>query len=675
MRHIGVKNGSNVRLSFPPDIWKFSQNISSLIARKSIDQVLETASIEDVVGQFVSLKKRGVNMLGLCPFHSEKSPSFTVSPHKGFYKCFGCGKAGNSIGFIMEHEKLEFPDAVRWIAQRFNIPLEETAQTAENLQLKDERESLFVANAFAAEYFEKFLYTNPQGRTEGLAYLMERGLSEATLKAWNVGMAPGGRTTLLEAALKASFLEPKIIAAGLAIKPEDGKPAYDRFRTRIMFPIHNLSGKVVGFGGRVIGKGRENEPKYLNSPETEVYKKSQILYGLFQSRKSIRERDECIVTEGYLDVISFHAAGVTNAVGSAGTSLTEEHIKAIRRLTENVTLIYDRDKAGEKATRRAIELACAGGLNAYVVELPEGEDPDSFARKHSDSEVAAFLKDTKIDFYGYLRKKLLLDAGADPIQAAEATGVLLDHIALLPDPLKRGFYAQRIATDAKLDEGTVIMELNKRLLKRQQRTQSSGSTYDEAYEGGGPAIAPKPDLPVVNLQHNDYDQERDLIRNLVFYANLALNEEEQVGDVLVNECADYGWLNAEFDHLFYRYAHAKAGGKPYPPPEELISGEDPKVSALVIDLGWTMEESRLSTNWETMHSIEVPLPKDLYREDVRSAALRLKLSKIIRMMDDNLAAIGEETDERKLEEAMVAHQTLLDMRLQIAKDLGADILR
>ena len=431
-----------------------------MITPESIARVQDAARIEDVVGDVVTLKKRGNNLLGLCPFHNERSPSFTVSPGKGFYKCFGCGKAGNAVGFVMEHDKLNFPEAIRNLAARYRIELEETNTNTpeENAQLQ-RRDSLLILNAFAQHWYAEQLQASDAGKAIGLTYLAERGIRPDTVAHFGIGFALPARTALTDAAIKAGYQRDFLIETGLGILKDDGA-LFDRFRERVMFPIHNPSGKVLGFGGRILGKDKK-EAKYLNSPESEAYHKSSIVYGLFQGRKEIRESATAYLTEGYMDVIGLWQAGIANAVASAGTSLTEDQCRIIRRFADTVVIVYDGDNAGQAAALRAIDLLLAAGLNALIVPLPDGHDPDSFAAAHPATEVRTQLEGNRLSFIRYRERMALGKATTiDPIAKTALAREILASILLIPDPLKRAAYIGEAAQVLHMDEQTLLHELN-----------------------------------------------------------------------------------------------------------------------------------------------------------------------------------------------------------------------
>jgi len=431
-----------------------------MISRQSIDAVINASAIDEVVGDYIALKKRGANLLGRCPFHDEKTPSFTVSPSKGIYKCFGCGKAGNSVSFLMEHDSLSFADAIRKLASKYNIVLEE--DNAVNSEAYNEqqrkREALLIALEFAKKYFVEQLYTE-EGKRVGDSYFRERGFTKQTIDDFDLGYSPQAWDSLVKAATSQQFNLDHFVEAGLIKQREDGG-YFDLFRHRVIFPIHDLTGKVIAFGGRQLVKD-EKSPKYLNSPETEVYHKSHVLYGIFQSKKTIKQVNNCYLVEGYTDVISLHQAEVKNVVASSGTSLTEGQIRLVKRFTDNVTVLYDGDAAGIKASLRGIDLLLEQGLNVRCVSFPDGEDPDSYCQKLGSVDFKLFLEQEQKDFILFKADLLMQGIGNDPIKKTEVLKQLLQSIALIPDALKRSAYARECSRIMDADEKLLLVEIAK----------------------------------------------------------------------------------------------------------------------------------------------------------------------------------------------------------------------
>ena len=407
-----------------------------MIPRETVDKILDSAQIEDVVGDFVSLKRRGANFIACCPFHNEKTPSFYVSPAKGIFKCFGCGKSGTAVGFVMEHEGYTYVEALRYLAKKYHIEIVEKEETAEEIASRQRSESLYLVSEFAGKFFQDSLRTE-EGRI-GYAYFKSRGLEDATIEKFGLGWSLSSRTSLLDAARKAGYKEEFLIDTGLCYRRDDGKVT-DRFYDRAMFPIHSPSGRILAFGGRTL-RSDKTVAKYVNSPETEIYVKSRSLYGIWFARNEIVRQDKCILVEGYLDVISMYQLGIHNVVASSGTSLTVEQIRLIRKYSQNVTIIYDGDSAGIHAALRGINLVLKEGMNVKVVLLPDGDDPDSYSRKHTLEEVLSFIGRHEQDFISFKSDILLDEAGNDPLKKANLINDIADTVAMIPDPVKRSVY-------------------------------------------------------------------------------------------------------------------------------------------------------------------------------------------------------------------------------------------
>ena len=428
-----------------------------MIPQDTVNLILDSARIEDVVSDFVTLKRRGANFVACCPFHNEKTPSFYVSPAKGIFKCFGCGKSGSAVGFVMEHEHFGYTEALRYLARKYNIEIVEKEESAEELALKQHRESLLLVSEFARKFFSDQLKAG-EGRALGYNYFRSRGLEDDTIGRFGLGWAPSGRTALLDAARAAGYKEEYLIDAGLAVRREDGSVA-DKFHERAMFPIHSVSGRVIAFSGRTLRS--DNPAKYVNSPETEIYTKSRILLGIYFAKAEISRQDRCILVEGNVDMVTMHQLGITNVVASCGTSLTIEQIRLIRKFTDNVTIMYDGDSAGIHAALRGINLVLAEGLNVRIVLLPEGEDPDSFGRSHSREEVESFIASNEQDFIAFKTELLLDEAGGDPLKKANLINDIADTIAQIPDAVKRSVYVDDTASRFGIESSILFERINR----------------------------------------------------------------------------------------------------------------------------------------------------------------------------------------------------------------------
>lgn len=437
-----------------------------MIDRVTIERIMDSVEIVDVVQDFVTLKKRGVNYVGLCPFHNEKTPSFTVSPSKGIYKCFGCGSGGNAVNFIIEHEHLSYPEALKFLAGKYNIEIIEKELTAEEVEQKNQRESMLILTKFAAGNFHENLFKHQEGISVGLSYFKERGFRHEILKEFSVGYCLEQKDSFTKTAQELGYKLNYLVQTGLTIKKENY--TFDRFNGRVIFPIHSLSGQVIGFGGRTLKK-EPKAAKYLNSPESDIYHKSRVLYGIFQAKKEIVNTENCFLVEGYTDVLAMHQAGIHNVVASSGTSLTEGQIRLIKRFTPNITILFDGDEAGIKASLRGIDLILEEGLNIKVILLPPGDDPDSYSRKLSSKEFKEFLAEEATDFIRFKTNLLLKDAGDDPVKRASLIRDIVQSIAAIQESINRSVYIKECSTLLKVDEGVLNAEANKIRRKRAEQ--------------------------------------------------------------------------------------------------------------------------------------------------------------------------------------------------------------
>ena len=505
--------------------------LCGMIDQATIQKIFDAADIYDVVSEFVSLKKRGANYIGLCPFHNEKTGSFTVSPAKGIYKCFGCGKGGNAVSFIMEHEQMSYVEALRFLAAKYHITIEEKEMTEEQRREQTERESMLIVTGYANEYYQYQLWHTDEGRSVGLGYLRQRGISDEMIRKFGLGYNPEEWGAFTKAAVAKGYKKEFLVKTGLTIENERG--AFDRFRARVIFPVHDLAGKVIAFGGRTMTADKK-VAKYLNSPESEIYHKSKTLYGVYLAKKSIIQHDRCILVEGYTDVISFHAKGVENVVASSGTSLTIEQIRLIHRLTPNVTIIYDGDAAGIKASLRGIDLVLEEGLNVRVLLLPDGEDPDSFARAHSSQELADYIAANETDFINFKTKLLLGAAGDDPVERARLITDIVRSISKIPDEITRSVYVRETSRMLEVEEKVLYTEIAKIRLKGDE----------QAARPGARPSAPDP-APVAREVTPCDLEEMAIVRYLLLFGTEPLYEEEAngyarvvtVGEFIVRELA------------------------------------------------------------------------------------------------------------------------------------------
>ena len=454
-----------------------------MIDRLTVDRILDAANIVDVVSDFVTLKRAGANLKGLCPFHDDRTPSFMVSPSKNICKCFACGKGGTPVHFIMEHEQLTYPEALRYLAKKYHIEVKEREQTDEEKAEQSERESLFAVNEWANEWFQQQMNETVDGRAIGLAYFRQRGFRDDLIRKFQLGFCPDKYDAQWKAGLEAGYNEDFLLKTGLCIRNEQGK-TYDRFRNRVIFPIHTISGKVVGFGGRVLDSRTKGvQVKYQNSPESAIYSKKRELYGLFFAKKAIVQQDLCYLVEGYTDVMAMHQQGVENVVASSGTALTHEQIRAIHRFTENIVVIYDGDAAGIKASQRGIDMLLAEGMSVKLLLLPDGDDPDSFARKHTAAEYQQYLKEHQVDFIQFKTNLLLEEAQGDPIKLSRLTGNIVQSLAVIPDEITRTFYIKETSQMLAVEERIITTAVAK--VRRQQREERQREREREASRQAG----------------------------------------------------------------------------------------------------------------------------------------------------------------------------------------------
>lgn len=649
-----------------------------MIPKETVDEILETSRVEEVVGEYVNLKKRGVNLLGLCPFHNEKTPSFTVSPSKGIYKCFGCGKGGSAVNFLMDHEHYTYPEALKFLANKYNIELEEEELTAEEVQQMNEKESLFIVNQFAAGYFQTELHESEEGKAIGLSYFKERGFRVDTIEKFKLGFHPDGWDSFTKAALKKGYNIDYLEKTGLTIVK--GDKHFDRFKGRVIFPIQNISGRVIGFGGRTLLADKKIA-KYLNSPESEIYHKSKVLYGLNHAKKAIIEKDICYIVEGYTDVISLSQNGVENVVSSSGTSLTIDQIKLIKRYSSNITILFDSDQAGIKAAFRGIDLILTEGLNVKVVSFPVGADPDSYAQSHSNQELIDFLKDQSVDFIRYKTQLLIASVGDDPIKRAKFIKEIVGSIALIPDPISRSVYLQECSQLMDIDEQSLLSELNK--VRRKNISDKSIQAERERNKEDIQIDHPQLNEPKEkHLNVNDF-QEEDLIRTFIKYGNKTIqlpieNEENEkqeeitVADFLVSEIeAD----ELSFSHPVYSKIYTlfkKSFEEDTQVVEnDLVSNKDQEISSISIE--YLLERYSLSLNWEEKHKILTVNEVDILPKKVHKGICSWRLAKVQELIEQNQALLKDQSADYASIYGVILR--LQEAKKALANELGRIILK
>ena len=644
-----------------------------MITKASIEKIKDYARIEEVVGDFVRLKRAGSNLTGLCPFHNEKTSSFVVSPAKGLFKCFGCGKSGDSIGFVIEHEKLSYPEAIRYLGNRYNIELEEIELSEDKKQEQSLRESIFIALNFAANWFAQQLNENEEGKAIGYSYFKERGFLDETIQSWKLGYTPTGSNHFLEAALVAGYTHEVLKLAGLAGE-KDGK-WYDFFRERVMFPILNVSGKVAGFGGRIMN-ANSKVGKYINTPETEVYNKSKILFGLFQSKAQIRKLDVAYLVEGYTDVISLHQAGITNVVASSGTSLTVDQVKLIKRFTENVVIIYDGDSAGIKAALRGLDLVIEEGLNVKLVLLPDGDDPDSMIRKVGTAQMEKFIEENQKDFIFFKAEILMGEAKNDPIKKAGIIKDIVHSISLIPDQIKTALYIQECSRLMEIQEEVLIREFNKL-----RRTWVNNKTNEKSSEGAellpeNTAILETPPTYTSNPQKALDFQERDIIRILFLFGNKSLEDNLVVANFVLDEIG-----NTIFNNELYQKGieYFKLGIEKNTAIEKLmdfIQLDESDLKTLAIDLLTSPYE--ISNNWLAKYQIIVKDKELVFKQDVKSSVNRYlftKVNEILNQVDKLIKDAQTTNDMDKALKLLKKKRDFQVKRKELALKLGTVVSR
>jgi len=665
-----------------------------MINHDTITKIMETVRIEEVVGDFVSLKKRGTSLIGNCPFHNEKTPSFHVSVAKGIYKCFGCGKGGDSVHFIMDHEKYSYPEALKFLAQKYNIEVEETVQSPQNIEAQNARESLYIVSEYAASYFANEMWAGEQGRAIGLSYFKERGFREDIVKKFQLGYSPDVWDALIQSAVAAGHKEEYLEKTGLSIRNDKGK-LYDRFRGRVMFPIHNFTGRVIGFGGRTL-KTDKNVPKYVNSPESDIYHKSNVLYGLYHAKKAIRDTDNCYLVEGYADVLAVHQAGIENVVASSGTSLTTEQIRLIGRFSQNVTILYDGDAAGIKASLRGLDMILEEGLNVKVVLFPDGHDPDSYMHHVGSGEFKKYIENNRKDFILYKASILLKEAGTDPIKRAGIIRDIVESIAKIPDDIKASIFIRECSGLLQVEERILLSELNKirvaKFKKSGAGSQGQGSSSFQQQNQGQNQYQPYPDGPPDNLfenpdatsefieapvaEENDLLQEQEIVRLLLAYGHELVSWDKidnmYIGSFIMQNLADVSFQDELCKKIIDTYRDEIENGH-LPVASQFINNEDRKIAELAITL--STSPYSLSENWYNKHNIYVRDESINLKATILGGLFHLKKGKVARMLMDIAKELKTETDPVNQEILMQRFIFIKGVEKEISKFLGTVILK
>ncbi|HEY5968134.1 MAG TPA: DNA primase [Chitinophagaceae bacterium] len=676
-----------------------------MISQNTIQQILGRIDIIDVVGGFVKLKKRGTNYLGLCPFHNERTPSFTVSPAKEIYKCFGCGKSGNTISFLMEHEKYSYVDSLRWLANRYGIEIEESFATDEQRQQMQVADSLYIINNFAQQFFSKILFETEEGRDIGLSYLKERGFREDIIKKFQLGYNPEARDSFTKAAIAAQYNAELLLKTGLVANRND--QLMDNYRGRIIFPVHNHSGKVLGFGARIL-KTNDKAPKYINTPENEIYVKSKILYGSYFARMAIDKADECLLVEGYTDVISLHQSGIENVVASGGTSLTQDQLRLIRKYTNNLTIIYDGDAAGIKAALRGLDLALEEGLNVKLVLIPDKEDPDSYVNKVGASAFNEFIRSNRKDFILFQLEVALKDAGSDSTKKSEVVNSIAETISKInkaEDFTKQQDYIKQCSEILKIDEGGLHALVNK-FIRNKISTQEKALPFEEARsheENAQKAAATDYDDATFNLLFKDELQEKEFARVLLEHGNKKWNEGV-VAEFMLDEILDEGLFdNADVLKLINEYKKALDKERTILNKNLFVYSNDSTISSFAVSLLNFPYEA--SEHWKREFSSSTGYQKKLFEQsyedfirsvtvgnetelmtflkmdedkthiEVESALSYLKLKKIKRMLLENQVDLEKHHTPEEYRTLAQTHEHLKQMEREISGKLGAVIIK
>ena len=650
-----------------------------MIKHEDIAKILEAAQITDVVGAFVPLKKRGANYIGLCPFHNEKTPSFNVNPARGIFKCFGCGEGGDSVAFLMKHEHYTYPEALRWLAERYHIHIEETEATPEEKAAQSERDRVFHVNEFAQKYFQNLLFNDEQGRSTGLSYFEERCLREDTIRKWGLGYCKDSWDDFCTAAKAEGFSEEDMVAAGVAIKNENTGKVYDRFRGRVTFPIYNVGGRVLGFSARILTSDK-TKAKYVNSPESIIYTKGKVLFGLYLAKDAIVKEDLCYLVEGNMDAVMMYQNGVKNVVATSGTALTEQQTSMIKRYTRNVTVLYDGDSAGIKATFKAVNIFLEHGLNVRTVLFPDGEDPDSFARKHTMDEFQTFLKENSQNFIIYKTNLLQKQAENDPIKRADLIRDIVHTISLVPDLLERNTYLQECSSILQTSEEVLGKALKKQLFLNRDKKNKQ--------EDPQPAVAeqvildtPKAEKQEIEL-NPDYAQEKAIIEILFKYGNTMTRQEVfgendalEYKDVLtaayvvcdiVND--DIRFTDVLFGKIFELYRHSIYEENTVPAIDSFISNEEEQIRNLAAEL--LIGGREISPLWSEKN-ISVPdkESKEVIDRLISDTLLRFKLHKVNAYIKQVNEAIKTTTEPEAMMELVIKHKQFTLIRNKIAKQL------
>ena len=640
-----------------------------MIDNRTIEEVKQRLDIVEVIGDFIQLKKAGANYKALSPFVDEKTPSFFVSPSKEIFKCFSSGKGGDAISFVMEYDGLSYLEAIKYIAEKYGIEIIEQEQSDEQLEAQNERDSIFIALNFAKEYYHDILINNSEGQSIGLSYFKERGYDRNTIEKFGLGYSLEAWDGFLKAATDKSYSEDILDKAGLIIKKEDGK-VYDRFRSRVIFPIHNLTGKPIAFGARTLRTDKK-VPKYVNSPESQVYHKSDVLYGMHLAKRSIRDQDNCFLVEGYTDVISLHLSGIENVVASSGTALTENQIKLIKRYTNNITVLYDGDPAGIRASLRGIDMILEKDMNVRCVVFPEGEDPDSYSKKLGSAAFGQYLNENTTDFIRFKAKLLTQEASNDPIKKAETIKNIVESISIIPDPVKRSVYVKETSELLAIEESVLLAEQNKILIKkRKDKSRKAESDTEEQLMSSEGFVQPKKDETGLTKHQIVELQEKETIRLLYTYGSDQFEEEEHIYDFILAELEELDFKTPIYREMLQLFRDELEKGNVINA-EYLIHEAPEHIKNEAVDM--ISEKYLLSKEWEDKYEILVPDERANLDKMVVGNILRLKFRVLQHMIDeksDEMKKQSTEISHKEVEKVIEQFHLLKQAEMQIAKQLG-----
>lgn len=668
-----------------------------MIPKDTIDKIVETARIEEVVGDFITLKKRGANLLGLCPFHGEKTPSFTVSPAKGIYKCFGCGKAGNSVNFIMDLEKLTYPEALKYLAKKYQIEVVEKEISPEERAIQNEKESLYIVTSYAQKYFSDLLLNDDLGRSVGLGYFKERGFTDQIIDKFQLGYSSEERRRFSDTAVKNGYKPEYLVKTGLSIlsnnhkegTPITGADIFDRYTGRVIFPIHNLTGRVIGFGGRILTSDKK-VAKYINSPQTDIYDKSKVLYGLYQAKKTIVEKDNCYLVEGYTDVLAMHQAGIENVVASSGTSLTVEQIKLIHRFTKNITILYDGDFAGIKASFRGIDLILEEGMNVRVLLFPDGDDPDSYSKKVTTEAFHEFIRHNSKDFISFKTSLLFEDAKTDPIRRSDLIKDIVGSISVIPDAITRSVYVKECSRIMDISEQILQQEINKLLRRQQGKTfQSQQQQPKDQPDNVPPEDFAEPGLDEMPgetaLETISDHKELELLRLMMQYGNVlveveAEDEEKEHHRFELSVCEyimyelwrdNIQFRNPIYQMVYDEFQHQMAEEK-LPDAKYFLNHPNPAISRVAVEI--SSNDETLSSKWNHFGVYIVP---ELYqlKKAVQHAIFSLKEIRVDSLIQEQRELQKQLLSEEEQMEVLKKLRIYNQLKVRVNRLLGRTVTR